>query len=167
MTWTLRKKDGVTPQNVYDLAKDHRLDWEALPDFIDVCKATASMCDWYDIMADDVYAGTILITGVVDEVSATIELIPVPAFFVGDYAGKVKDAILPILDDLFIAHDVRRVTSMVPYSRFRTRKALIACGFVREGAMRQGVQFRRRDPEDLLILGMTVEDHKKVHNGTR
>ena len=73
------------------------------------------------------------------------------------YLDKIRDVLTPVLSRLLSGRRLRRVTSMVPKSRSRTFRALLACGFKKEGQMRRAVKFAGRDAEDVVIMGLLPE----------
>ena len=166
-TWTIRtvQKDLVTPEYLFDLAKRHRMVFDDVERMVGYCRATAADCIVLELMTEaDDKAADIIISGIVEGESAGLDFIPVAKHYAPILPDKSKndvpfndltrDALAPILKHLMARKSLRRITALAPRSRNRTVKALLACGFDKEGVMRQAVKFAGKDPEDLMILGM-------------
>jgi hypothetical protein len=169
-TWTIRRVDAatVTPEYLFDLIKRHRM----LPDNVDVavayCRNAAASCIVLQVMNEDhEKVADAILSEIVDGDSATLDLMVVSKFYARFNADKTengvpfndltRDALRPALVRLVEARKLRRITAAIPRSRNRTFSALVACGFNREGVMRQAVKLRGKDPEDLVIMGFLPE----------
>lgn len=155
---------------IYEIFERHKLVPEGLVAFLDLCKSMSRdarvvrIADGQDVVAE------VIVSGVVDHEGATVEFIPVPRFFHnGDASGSsnLRMAMDPVLADLFMVHQVRRVTSLVTQHRNKTRTALKALGFKHEGGLEDGVQLRGRDPETLMIYGMTRKRYLSMKKEVR
>ncbi|MCB0912106.1 MAG: hypothetical protein KDB60_10885 [Propionibacteriaceae bacterium] len=167
MSWTTQKRDYFTSGEIFKLCQEHRLDWHNLAAFTGVCGALARNSEWHDLMDEvEERIGVVLITQIMEGEQATLEMIPDPARLVGAYEADLRHAIIPLLGDLFSRYHFRRITALVPYSRFRTRRALVRCGFRQEGKIEEGVHLRGFGPEDLFIFGMTARKYRETKHGT-
>ena len=92
-----------------------------------------------------------------------MDFIPVAKHFRSGFHEHFKEAMAPIIDDLFNGFGVRRVTSAIPESRSRTKKALCVLGFSVEGRLREAVRLHGKPPEDLRMLGMVRSDYDKEY----
>lgn len=166
MIWQVKKRDGHTAKDVYELCRHHRLHWHNLTEFLEVCRSASIRSEWYDVSSEDgEEVGVVLLTSITPGESATMEFIPNPKMLVGDYKDAARRAIVGIAGEAFSGHGVRRVTAAVPYSRFRTRRALKASGFVQEGKLDEGVHLSGFKPEDLYIFGMTARKYREQKHG--
>ena len=151
----------VTATSLFDISKQHRL----LPDdvslAIDYFKSVCDNCAVIRVVDEESEEeiGVLIITSIVDGNTADVDFIPHPQFFSPDanYREDISAALSPVFAKLMEGRGLRRLTSMVPKSRSRTKHALIACGFKKEGVMRNAVKFAKRDAEDVVILGMIPE----------
>ena len=148
--------DKVTAEYLYDLSKRHRLVPHNLIDpagyygsVADGCIAMTVTNGTGEVIAD------VVITDIIQDESAQINLIPCPKYFAPgeDFAELIDGALSPVLKKLTEKKDLRRITSLVPKTRHRTCKALIACGFKKEGVMRNAVRFLNKPAEDMVIMG--------------
>lgn len=158
MTWEAHPIDPaeVTAEYLYDLDKRHRL---VLHDLVDVPgyyqdKADKSIAMEIRNGTDEVIAD-VIISNIGDMKQAVLTLVPCPKYFAPgeDFAELIDGALAPVLDTLITKKDLRRVNSFVPKSRHRTCKALIACGFKKEGVPRKAVRLLNKPAEDVVIMG--------------
>ena len=100
--------------------------------------------------------GYLIITDINDGENANVDFIPNTKFFAPgeEYHDNIYDAVHPIMVKLMEGRHLRRVTSMVPQTRCRTKKALKACGFKVEGVMRDAIKFKGKEPESITIMGI-------------
>lgn len=166
MTWQAQQRDSFTAQDIYSISLAHRLEWHNLDAFVGVCRSAARAGELHDIVTGDgENVGIVLVSGIMDGETASLELVPDPKHLVGDFADDIRAVMIPLLGRLFREYSLRRVTAVVPYSRFRTRKALRECGFAQEGKLAEGVHLRGFDPEDLYIFGMTARKYREKKHG--
>jgi hypothetical protein len=165
MKWHASKRPSVFPADLYDLARQHRLVPRDLVSAVSSYKAMASMVQWWTLASDESdQVGDCLVV-VMPDGTAQLDLVPVPEYFAPhlDYKPAFKDAIYPVLAEIF-GQGVRRISSRVPESRGRTKKALISVGFRFEGKAIRGVQFYGREPEDEFLLAMLPDYMKEAGN---
>jgi hypothetical protein len=128
------------------------------------CRNAAASCLVLEIMNENhEKVADAIISEIVDGDSATLDLMVVSRFYARFNADKsesdvpfndlTRDALRPALVRLAEARRLRRVTAAIPQSRNRTYRALLACGFNKEGVMRRAVKLRGKDPEDLVVMG--------------
>lgn len=160
MTWELKEvpEEEVTAQYTYDISKRHRLIPANVEDAVKYFRRLASNCLILNL--EDGEGGLVaelIISDIIPNDSAEIAMIPCPKYFAPgvEFAKDIREAMEPMLTDLINRHNLRRVTSFVPRSRHRTSKALLACGFKKEGVMRDALEFVGKDGvQDKVILGL-------------
>jgi len=163
MTWIAVpvSKSEVTPKFLFELYRSHRLVPDDLSVAVDYAKSICDDCAVIRVVEEesDEEIGTLLVTSITPGGHADVDFIPNPQHFSPDmaYQGKIRDALRPIFLKILEGHNLLRINSWVPKSRSRTKHALIACGFAKEGVMRNAVQFAKMDPEGIVILGMIPE----------
>ena len=88
--------------------------------------------------------------------NANVMFIPQPQFFgpSAEFSQQMSEVMRPLMQQLFEAYALRRITSRVPRTRNRTAKALLACGFKKEGVMRDALKFVGKPAEDMIIMGL-------------
>jgi len=168
MTWTIDRSEEMDPSVVYDILKRHKL----LPESV---VASASMCNNVGTSGirftltneEGEHVGDVFVSDIETGETASMDFVPVAKHFRAGYHEEFQEVMAPVLSDLFEEFDVRRVTSSVPESRSRTKRALCVLGFSIEGRMRDAVKLHGKIPEDLRLLGMTKADYEKgIGNGT-
>ncbi len=174
MTWEAIPvpRDKVTAEFLYEIGKRHHLLPERVESAIDYYRAIAPSCIVFRVIDRQTkdYVAELIISEIVDGEAASVDFIPVPKFFspinpdgtqnADPFHDRLNDALSPVLGRLIEGRRLRRLTAMVPHSRSRTCKALQACGFKREGKMRNAIKFRGHAPEDLVIMGLlTVKEN--------
>jgi RimJ/RimL family protein N-acetyltransferase len=158
--------EEVTAESLFDLAKKHRLIPENVVDAVDYYRGISACCALIQIEVEGTgeNVGSLIVSDIRDGDSAQIDFIPRPQFFSPvlkdgsrneeDFLGMFDSAVRPVFDKLLAGRDLHRLTAMVPKSRSRTVKALKACGFRKEGVMRDAIKFSSKDVEDLVVMGM-------------
>lgn len=161
MTWipVAVQKDEVTAEYLYDLAKRHRLIPANMADSVMYFKGICEDCAVILVVDDetDEEIGHAIFTEIADNESAQVDFIPKPKYFSGarpTFREEISDALKPVFKSLIDGRNLRRITAMVPRTRNRTKKALAACGFKKEGIIREGVKFVGKDAEDIIIMGL-------------
>lgn len=156
----------VTAEMLFELAKKHRLIPENLLDAVDYYNAVSTDCALIEIKDEETgdSVGSLIISEIRDGESASVDFIPVPSFFSpvlkdgspnpAKFLDMANDVMGEVFRKLLVGRNLRRLTSMVPTSRSRTFKALRACGFKKEGVMRDAIKFSGKPAEDLVIMGM-------------
>lgn len=156
----------ITPEFLFDIGRKHKLIPERIVSAIDYYRAIAPTCVVIEVVDTETKdsVADIIISDIIDGESASVDFIPVARFFApvhqdgskneDHFHERLNEAIGPIFRKLLSGRDLRRLTAMVPKSRSRTYKALIACGFRKEGQMRDAIKFRGQEAEDLVILGL-------------
>lgn len=159
-------REKVTAEFLYDIGKRHHLLPERIESAIDYYRAIAPSCIVFRVMDHQTkdYVAEVIISEIVDGEAATVDFVPVPKFFApinpdgsqnaDPFHDRLSEALNPVFGRLLEGRSLRRLTAMVPSSRSRTFKALQACGFRREGKMRQAIKFRGHAAEDLVIMGL-------------
>lgn len=155
MSWEIEELDP-SAEDIYALLKRHRLIPESPYAAAGACRALEGGAH-YRITSDGDHVGDLFVSGVIDGDTANIDLVPVPKYFRAGFDADFADATAPIFKALFSRHSIRRVTSIVPASRSRTKRALCSLGFKPEGRMREGVVLYKGEVEDLRILGLLEE----------
>jgi len=100
----------------------------------------------------------IFVSDVQEGETASLDFIPVPKYFRSGFDEDLRGAVMPVLTGIFRGSGVRRLNSLVPSSRSKTKRALCSLGFVVEGRMRDAVRFHGKEPEDIRVLGMLSDD---------
>lgn len=156
----------VTAESLFDLAKRHRLVPENITEAVDYYRTICGSCALIHVMVEgtDDKVGDLIISDIVDGTSAQVDFIPQPKYFSPilkdgsqnpeKFLDLIDDAMNPVFNKLIKGRNLRRLTAMVPKSRSRTFKALRACGFKKEGVMRDAIKFAGEDSQDLVIMGM-------------
>jgi len=168
MTWTVETSNEMNPNVVYAVLKKHKLLPESVAASASVCNVVGTSGARFLIKDEsgDVVCN-VFVSSVEPDETASLDIIPVAKYFRADYADDFRSAMAPVLDDLFNELKVRRVASLIPESRSRTKRALCALGFVVEGRARKAVRLHGREPEDLRILGLLKSDYEKgLSDGT-
>ena len=160
MTWTLGKiaPEKLTPVALYDLSKKHNLVPDSTHQALRCYQNMAVNSMALKIKDGDQEIATIVISSVVERECADLDLIPKGQYFQRRYKQSLIKAMQPLWLVLFEQLRLRRVTSYVPESRSRTRKALKAVGFKTEGIIREGIKLARKDPEDLYVMGLLSQE---------
>lgn len=148
----------VTAQYLYDIGKRHRLIPDNVSDAVGYYRGMADCCAVLKIESDDGdMIADLIIMDIVDGVSAEMTLIPRPQYFAPgeDFSDLIQGAITPVTEKLFEARSLRRISAFIPKTRSRTAQALRACGFNKEGVMRDAIKFVGKDEaEDMVIMGL-------------
>jgi len=158
--------EEVTAEALFELAKKHRLIPENVSNAVDHYRDLSGCCALIQVETEDTgeNVGSLIVSSIVDGDSARVDFIPRPQFFSPilkdgsrnpeDFLGMAEDVMRPVFERLMEGRGLNRLTATVPKSRSRTFKALRACGFRKEGVMRDAVKFSGRDLEDMVIMGM-------------
>lgn len=158
MTWTAVPVDPekVTAKYLFDLSDKHRLIPENMVNAIDYYKAVSPGCRIIEIRDGDDLVGELIISNIMDGESATVDFVPVPEYFAyGEpYEDGMRIALSKVFARLMEGRNLRRLTAMIPKTRSRAGKALRACGFKKEGVMRDAIKFNGRPVEDVVIMGL-------------
>ena len=168
MTWeaVAVAPEKVTPEFLYDISRRHKLIPERVVSAIDFFRAQAPSCVVIEVIdrATKDTVAEVIISDICDGESASVDFVPTPKYFSpvksdgthndDPFHERIESVMGPVFRKLIAGRDLRRLTAMVPRSRSRTYKALMACGFKREGAMRNAVKFKGTAAEDLIIMGM-------------
>ena len=163
MKWRAVKRDEIKPVDLYELARTHKLLPRNISGAVPNYKAMAAIATWYDVVDENDDAVAIFILTTVEHEEAQIDFVPYPQHFAtGAFKEPLAESMIPILAELFESKKIRRVSSEVPESRGRTKKALKALGFKSEGKKRRGVQYFGKDVEDLFSLGLIPEEMKEI-----
>ena len=164
MTWTLVENQDLTPQVVYEVFKHHRL----LPASVELAASTCNRIavggTHFLMTGDGQDIASVFISGVVHGEQAELDIVPVAKHFRTGFDDPLRDAMIPLLKILFEEFDLRRITSVIPESRSRTKRALCSLGFKPEGRIRDGVVLHDKPPEDMRILGLLRSDFIKEHD---
>ena len=159
MKWEIAE-DRMTPVGFYELLERHRLlphSPEMLPRIADMANAAR----FFEITDNGTTVGHVVVSGIIPHHSADFDLIPNPVYFKrGQYEDVMLDCLLPVVS-AFFESGIGRLNSAVPESRSRTKHALLALGFRKEGVMRRAARFRGRHAEDVLIMGMIASDMRE------
>ncbi len=158
MTWraVAVPTEEVTPEFLYNLGTSHRLVPESLVDAIEYYKAICPLCRVIEVKDGDEDIATLVLSSIADGSSADVDFIPMPQHFSygKPYAEGMKESMVPVFKRLLEGRNLRRLTAQIPKSRSRTCKALTACGFKKEGVMRDAIKLRGREVEDIVIMGL-------------
>ena len=166
MTWSTNQISPVTPIALYDIGKRHRLLPESVSGMIESYRSLADRCFLFSVLSlgdngdRPGEVASVIVSNIVDDESADIDLIPFSDYFRDGFQEKIVAAMAPVLAPLFAMHNVRRVQSFVPFSRPRTVRALRACGFSVEGRLRDAAKIRGQEPEDVLVLGLLRKEYR-------
>lgn len=164
MTWLLTEvpREQITGMMVHDILKKHSLLPDNIAGHLDRLKEVGHFSNVFIITEgeDESEVATVIISNVVMGEDADLDFIPNPACFKDkdEYKDKLGEVMRPLLRQIVDKGSLRRVTAMVPYTRSRTKVALRTLGFGREGKMRDKVQFQKRPPEDLIIMGLLAKN---------
>jgi len=161
MTWIpvpVNPKD-VTADFLFNIAKKHRLIRASTVDDIVHFKEICSRCAVILIEDDETKEeiGHVIFSNIQDGESADLDLIPNPKYFSPahpEFREEIKVALVPVLESLMEGRSLRRVNASVPESRNRTKKALMACGFEKEGVTRKGIKFAGKEAENIINMGL-------------
>ena len=163
MTWTIELLD--TPaEEVYALLKRHRLVPDSRFAAAAACKVLASG-DHHRIFDGESVVADLFVSGVLDDDTAAVDLVPVPRYFRTGFDVPFAEATAPVFDALFVERGIRRITAIVPASRSRTKRALKSIGFKPEGNMTDGLNLYKTGVEDLKILGLLEPWYRKAMEG--
>ena len=164
MNWKLRHIE-TKAEDVFELLKRHRLLHESVEASAYACRALGDpeLSTRYRIEDDggdrvcDVF-----LTSVILHDTAMIDLVPVPKHFRRGFDDAFAAAMRGVLGPAFAkdCYDLRRITSLVPASRSRTKRALCALGFKPEGRMREAVNLHRDGIQDLRVLGLLKSEYE-------
>lgn len=159
MIWSIAAV-AVTPVQFYEMLEKHRMVPDSphmLPRVTDMARAAK----FFEITENGNSVAHIVVSNIVPNEVADLDLVPNPVYFKrGQYEGHLDRCLSPVLS-AFFESGIRRLNSAVPESRSRTKHALLAVGFKKEGMMRRAVHFRGRHPEDVVIMGMIESDVKQ------
>jgi hypothetical protein len=160
MIWTLGKiaPEKLTPVALYDLSKKHNLVPDSTHQALRCYQNLATNSMALKLKDGDEEVATIVISSLVERECAELDLIPKGSYFQRRYKKSLVTALGPLWLVLFNHMQLRRITSFVPRSRARTRRALKAVGFRVEGVIREGIKLARKDPEDLYVMGLLREE---------
>jgi len=168
MSWQVEPwgKPQVNAAEIFDLFKKHRLIQQNIDLSVAEIQAAASEGIVLTVKNDEQQVvATVILSGVIDGERGSVCFVPVPKYFGPDekYQESLREALEPVFSRLIELRGLRRLTAMVPKTRSRTRYALEACGFRKEGEMGDAIQFIRRPPEALVIMGRKAK--KENGNG--
>lgn len=158
MTWTLIENQDLTPQVVYEVFKHHRLLPASVELAASACNRIAVGGSHFIMVGDGEDIASVFISGIVHGEQAQLDIVPVAKHFRTGFDDPLRDAMIPLLTILFEEFDLRRITSVIPESRSRTKRALCSLGFKPEGRIREGVALYNKPPEDMRILGLLRVD---------
>lgn len=148
---------AMTAQELYAILDRHKL----LPVSGDTVQLIAGFMDcsvFSEITSEDGHVAFVVLSNPVPGERIDFDLIPDPTLFArGQYEGPLRECLADTLTGLFARY--RRINAGVPRARARTKHALIALGFQKEGLVRRSAHFVGRDPEDVLLLGMLKSDY--------
>jgi len=157
--WTAKviPREFVSAEFLYDISKRHGLLHARPAASVANLLTTARDAEVYTMYAGDEHVATLILSRITPGWAGECDLIPVHKFFRGHQSNNLRDAARPILLDAMDRHELLRLTAWVPVSRARAVRALQSCGFQIEGTMRRAVQLNGKEPEDLIVLGLTKE----------
>jgi hypothetical protein len=158
MTWTLVENQDLTPQVVYEVLKHHRLLPASMELAASACNNIAVGGSHFMMVDEGEDIASVFISGIVHGEQAQLDIVPVAKHFRTGFDDPLRDAMVPLLTILFTEFDLRRITSVIPASRSRTKRALCSLGFKPEGRIRDGVVLHNKPPEDMRILGLLRTD---------
>jgi hypothetical protein len=162
MAWTAELSEDMSPNVVYEVLKKHRLLPESVVASASVCNAVGTSGVRFTVKDETgEHVADVFVSDVEEGETAAIDLIPVAKHFRTGYHEDFKAAMSPILHDLFEGFGVRRVSSALPESRSRTKRALCVLGFKVEGRIRDAVKLHGKPPEDLRVLGLLRSEYDK------
>lgn len=159
MTWKLVESESISPEAVYEILKHHRLLPASVELAASVCNSMAVGGHHFIIADGTEEVANIFLSGLTPGESVQLDLVPVARHFRTGFDSPFLGAMEPLLERLFGALQVRRITSAFPASRKRTKRALCSIGFKPEGRIREGVALYNRDPEDIRVLGLLKKDY--------
>ena len=165
MTWALVENKEVNPQSVYEILKHHRLLPASVELAANACNNIAIGGSHFVLLDGAENVASIFVSCIVSGETAQIDLVPVTRYFRTGFDEPLRDAVTPLLDVMFKEFSLRRITSMFPASRSRTKRALSTLGFVPEGRIRDGVVLYNRPPEDIRVLGLLRTEFMEEANG--
>lgn len=164
--WEVRRipQEQVTGDLLLAIARKHRLVFDNPERMVDYYRFMARDCLVLELLTEaGEKAADVIISDITDGEEATVDLAIVSKHYVPrmpdgtDNPVPVYDltaaALTPLFDRLIEARGLRRLTACVPKSRNRTFRALLACGFEREGFKRKAIKLIGKDPEGLIIMG--------------
>ena len=155
MKWELVPVDTLQPVDLYDLAQRHCLVPDNLPFAIQKFRTMASSARLFEVRHEERVVANIIVSGIVEGEDGYIDFIPDVKRFANDsFKRPLKEAVGPLLRELFQLYRLRRMTAQTPAARTRTVKALLELGFEQEGHIREAVKFRGKKPEDVLLFGL-------------
>jgi hypothetical protein len=158
MTWTLTENEGLTPQVVYEVLKHHRLLPASVELAASACNNIAVGGSHFAMTDGGEEIASVFISGIVHGEQAQLDIVPVAKHFRTGFDDPLRAAMIPLLNILFKEFNLRRITSAIPESRSRTKRALCSLGFKPEGRIRDGVVLHDKPPEDIRILGLLRGD---------
>lgn len=158
MTWVLTENQDLTPQVVYEVFKHHRLLPASMELAASTCNSIAVGGSHFVMTNGGEDIASVFISGIVHGEEAKLDIVPVAKHFRTGFDDPLRDAMVPLLTILFEEFDLRRITSVIPESRSRTKRALCSLGFKPEGRIREGVVLYNKPPEDMRILGLLRAD---------
>lgn len=143
---------------MFDLGLRHRLVPDSVHQALRCYQSMASNSMALKIFDDDIVIATLIISGLVPKECAELDMIPKPQYFRNGYKRQLIDVMSQLWPVLFGELKLRRLTSYVPKSRIRTRRALKCLGFKQEGILRDGIKLSGKQPEDLYVLGLLQQE---------
>lgn len=153
--WITHENPALTADAVYDVLSRHNLLPESPVQAAAVCNAMSRSAKHYEIMGEGgKIVANVFVSDIIDGEDANLDLVPVAEYFRFGFDEAFKEAMDPIISALFDRHNLRRISSAVPYSRSRTKRALCSLGFTHEGRKAEGVRLAGEKPEDLRLLGL-------------
>jgi len=158
MTWTLVENQDLTPQVVYEVLKHHRLLPASVELAASTCNAIAVGGSHFTMVDDGEDIASVFVSCITHGEEAKLDIVPVGRYFRTGFDDPLRTAMKPLLKILFEEFNLRRITSAIPESRSRTKRALCSLGFKPEGRIRDGVVLYDKPPEDLRILGLLRDD---------
>lgn len=158
MNWQLNENEAPSPEKVLDILTRHRLLPDDPEEAAAICNFIGLRSRHYTITDQD--EGEVVANVFLSKSGygvAAMDFIPVSEKFRQDYADALRAAMLPLLRETFNV-GVRKVSTKVPVSRCRTKRALSTLGFVVEGRDRLGIKLKGAAAEDCKNLGLLPED---------
>ena len=163
MEWTLVEYGPANPKDIFDLLSKHKLLPESVELSASLCNSVGSDGQRYQVVDGDTLIADIIVSSVMPGEACSVDVVPVAKHFRSGYHDKIREAVQPLLAELFDGYNVRRVSAVVPATRSRTKKLLSSLGFVAEGRQRDALKLYGKEPEDLRMLGMTRREYDKEY----
>ncbi len=144
----------MTPSDYYTLLERHRL-LPSSDSMIPHIIAVSERGRFVKLMNGEDEVATVLFSNIVNDESFEMDMIINPAYFIeGQYEQDLRGCLGPVINDMFLATGARRVYSAVPKTYARTKYAMMAMGFKKEGQLREAAHFLGREPEDIIALAL-------------